>query len=345
MIIKKHESLPRIFNKFLKEETSIEEPHRLKYFISGGALIDVEQGTHFNDLDIYFEDSETFNFLKEELDKLTEVEVQKGGLFSSLVNVKLVDILHESENAITYNILINGEYITTQFIRRSFGTPEHILSNFDLTLLRRWITPIGELFESKIYHPSLTNDYRTRCHESTLSRMLKYQYRDFHLDIEHFIDTIRKCLEQEYLDPYYTDSGVVPAITTILNNSKPISQSRFSASEMVYIYSQIFKMVEEAYMNFCTSKKVTLSDGVVDIEMPRLHFVKCSARAIFESAKEFKEYKEYKDYINIVPPKMLVLIHINLRESVNMDDRRILHELERHIPFTDYMDNYPELII
>ena len=150
-------------------------------FIAGGCFKDIFTGKPVRDVDIFFKDK----FSYERGLELYSKKVEEGGYI----------LKYENENCTAFQC---KKGVVIELIKSIFGTPEHIMNNFDFTVVKfaqeyREKTPDGELVDNKIIHHI---DFFEHLHTkklvidellpvpkpiSTANRVLKYTRYGFNL--------------------------------------------------------------------------------------------------------------------------------------------------------------------
>lgn len=321
MKFKRHKDITNLLNQFIKEKTKLTG---INYFVSGGCLVDVDKKLETKDIDIYFNDEDSFLRLNEALKKLTEKKEGIVGIFKKIISYSEVELVSETDNACTYRIEFNNHHYVIQLIRRIFGDFETVLSEFDIPLLKRYLTPDGMLHISSGYEPVLKNESKTITEEA-IRRLIKYKNKGFELKDSEFLDLIKRSLQQEYLKAYYSKDEV-DALTSVLNNSGNLDTD---------LTIEVFEIITQFYPEFCSTTDIKTSRGIVSTKFTRYFFAK---RCAFLFNQEPKKYKKS----NL---ELIALIYCELNKGSFNDNLKLLSELNAVNFFEEAFLKYPEIML
>ena len=154
-----------LFNELPKELLSIPG-----WFIAGSSATCYP----YNDIDIYFESKEAFK-------QVYDVFISMTDKYYTTDLVNLIDVQPKRLFG------TKKTQIPFQLIRKYFGTPEEILSKFDINICRNAILPDKTYYQ----HPSsLDLMYIDNITASSAIRLHKYINRGFPIDTDKYIDLV-----------------------------------------------------------------------------------------------------------------------------------------------------------
>jgi len=189
-----------IFQKVIDELKS----NNINFFIAGGSVLSVvlRQDTK-QDLDLFFRTKNDYNRAKMYLSKTyhTEYESDNAITFTKEAQVKF-----------NWDTISAQENVTVQIIKRSFGSPEDIISNFDLNK-----SMIAYEDDEVIIDPRFSEPLHIITkHTNSLKRALKYcdrlmafqkenpRFSKANLSID-WISTIKEFDSTELVPDFYND--------------------------------------------------------------------------------------------------------------------------------------------
>ena len=185
-----------LFNELPKELLSIPG-----WFIAGSSATCYP----YNDIDIYFESEEAFK-------QVCEVFTSMPGKYYTTNLINLIDIQPKR--------LFGAEktQVPFQLICKYFGTPEEILSKFDINICRNAILPDKTYYQ----HPSsLDLMHIDNITASSAIRLHKYIFRGFTIDIDKYIDLVHYLCTNpgQTFENFYdvTSSSSIRLISELLN--------------------------------------------------------------------------------------------------------------------------------
>lgn len=161
-----------LFNELPKELLSIPG-----WFIAGSSATCYP----YNDIDIYFESKEAFK-------QVYDVFITMTDKYYTTDLINLIDIQPKQSRITPFSDEpISVSRTPIQLICKYFGTPEEILSKFDINICRNAILPDKTYYQ----HPSsLDLMYIDNITASSVIRLNKYIFRGFPIDIDKYIDLV-----------------------------------------------------------------------------------------------------------------------------------------------------------
>lgn len=334
MKFKRHKDITNLLNQFIKEKTKLTG---INYFVSGGCLVDVDKKLETKDIDIYFNDEDSFLRLNEALKKLTEKK-EGTGLFKKIISYSEVELVSETDNACTYVIEFNNHHYVIQLIRRIFGDFETVLSEFDIPLLKRYLTPDGMLHISSGYEPVLKNESKTIT-EASISRLIKYKNKGFELTTGAYLDLTNRILNQEFLSSYYSNEHV-HSLGVVVRCLPKVLYSGFSIEEQAKIYSRTFDLIRYKYNDYGIAKDLVIEGKRVNISLDRFFFMKQALTLI----NEFHKINNL-DYIKTLSLEFLAQIYSEMIKSEDPDIKWLMANLNSKNVFEEALIEYPEAIL
>ena len=185
-----------LFNELPKELLSIPG-----WFIAGSSATCYP----YNDIDIYFESEKAFH-------QVCEVFISMTDKYYTTNLINLIDVQSKR--------LFGTEktQVPFQLICKYFGTPEEILSKFDINICRNAILPDKTYYQ----HPSsLDLMYIDNITASSAIRINKYINRGFPIDIDKYIDLVHYLCTNpgQTFENFYdvTSSSSIRLISELLN--------------------------------------------------------------------------------------------------------------------------------
>jgi hypothetical protein len=218
------------FNEYYK--SVLNEIKDFNFFVAGGSV----SALHYNlrveqDLDLFFRTEEDFNNLKSYFDKHYTIKADTRNA-CTYQEIEETDDLSGFPSAVK----ANSEY-KIQLIKRNFGTPEEIISNFDInkTMIALDIKHKKLVYDPRFWEPLHIITYNI----DTLKRIAKYSERI--CESVDWYSLITKFLENFDIESYYTNT-----------TSKSINVlSMFLKNYMVTSYSnKIVNDISEALEKF-----------------------------------------------------------------------------------------------
>lgn len=161
-----------LFNELPKELLSIPG-----WFIAGSSATCYP----YNDIDIYFESEKAFQ-------QVCDVFTSMPDIYYTTNLLNLIDVRPKKSGIMPFSDeLISVSKTPIQLICKYFGTPEEILSKFDINICRNAILPDKTYYQ----HPSsLDLMYIDNITASSAIRLNKYLNRGFPIDIDRYTDLV-----------------------------------------------------------------------------------------------------------------------------------------------------------
>lgn len=177
--------------------------NNLKFFIGGGAVLSaILNQEDEQDLDIFFRTADDYYTTKNFLSLNHDVEYETNNAITFIERQNIQDK--------TFDVL--SEPTKIQIIRRSFGTPEEIISNFDLNKSMVAYENDELIIDSRFKEPL----HITKKHTNSLKRLFKYNERLYNFQKNnskykniHYIDwcsTVEDFNNGEMIPDFYDNS-------------------------------------------------------------------------------------------------------------------------------------------
>ena len=145
-----------------------------QYFTAGGAALYAKIGTSYNDIDIYFRSEEAYD--------------------------STISVLHKYSDRIVNtpnSISIHTDSVMVQLINHTFGTPEEVLSDFDLDCCKVAKLPNGDIYTHKDFKTKPVVNY-SQITPQIFNRVFKYSVRlKVEPDIKDLVDHVVNNLDTE----------------------------------------------------------------------------------------------------------------------------------------------------
>jgi hypothetical protein len=203
------------FNEYYK--SVLNKISRFNFFVAGGSV----SALHYNlnieqDLDLFFRTAEDFDNLKSYFDKHYELKAETH-------NACTYQEIEETNDLNGFPTAARASDYTIQLIKLNFGTPEEIISGFDInkSMVALDIKNKKLVYDPRFYEPL----HAVKYNNDTLKRMAKYSDRVNESVDWHFL--ITKYLEDFELENYYTNHKLKSrgVLTTFLKNYLATSYS------------------------------------------------------------------------------------------------------------------------
>jgi hypothetical protein len=179
-----------VFNYILKLNVKEAEPYAKKVWIAGGSIRDFFNKTPKNDIDLYFNDQATFDFVRGAIRQRYQEKIKL-----------------ETPNVLKLAIkLDSGKKEVIDLVKMPYSSPASTLDTFDFTVCCAAVTPI-----SMIYHPNFFIDNlskalylnRTPNNLGELCRLQKYIQKGYKAPNSTLLALGEAIKEMDLDDPTY----------------------------------------------------------------------------------------------------------------------------------------------